>query len=96
MYNNFGKEIRASREELNLTTLDFIAELKENGLNISPAYLSRIELNQEVPSAGVICKLCKIYNWNLPNMLSSAKKQKIFKYIEKMEYLYSIEGWDHD
>ncbi len=88
---SFGELIQSLRREKGWKVQDFIEKLCPIGRdkkNLSPAYITKIEVHGEIPNPEVICKMADVLGYDLDELLDSAKQRKIKKYKESLEEKY--------
>jgi transcriptional regulator with XRE-family HTH domain len=82
----FGDIVRDFRMVEGLTSKELAYKLK-----VSPAYITKIELHNEIPKPELIIKIAKVLRFKSTYLLSQAKKEKIRQYREKLNRKYKVE-----
>lgn len=85
MKKTFGEKIRTYRREKGWTVKDFIERL---GNDLSPAYITKIEVHGEIPSPELICKISEVFGLKEQELLESAKEIKVQQFEESLEKRY--------
>ncbi len=88
---SFGELIQNLRREKGWTVKEFIGKLGKIGKQgeLSPAYITKIEIHGEIPNPEVICKMADVLGYDPDELLNSAKQRKIKKYKESLEEKYT-------
>ena len=73
MRKTFGEKIQACRREKGWTVKQFIEKL---GKDLSPAYITKIEVHGEIPSPELTCKIAEVFGINLKDFVKAAKEDK--------------------
>lgn len=75
---SFGKLIQHLRRQQGWTVKIFIEKLNAVGAkNVSPSYISKIEVYGEVPSPKLICQIAEVFKYPENELCEKAKAQKI-------------------
>jgi len=85
MKKTFGEKIQDFRKEKGWTVKEFIERL---GNELSPAYITKIEVHGEIPSPELICKFAGIFGLKEQELLESAKEIKVQKFEESLDKRY--------
>jgi len=81
-----GKLIREFRTQRNIWTIkEFIQKL---GLDISPGYITKIEMHGEIPTPFFLHKLAPLMNIELNHLLDRAREEKIEVYKKAIAEKY--------
>lgn len=91
MTESFGKRIRDRRMSLNMTIRELINRM---GNCFSPAYMSKIEIHAELPSAEGVRKLCLALDLDQQEMLDLIRKEKFVKEGKRIAEKYGIKLGD--
>lgn len=86
MEKTFGSIVQSHRKEKKWTVKAFIEQL---GNDISPAYITKIEVYGEIPSPTLICRIAKVFNLEYQYLLGIAKNEKIKIYSDLLEKKYT-------
>jgi len=82
---NFGNKIKSARKQKILTVKSFIQLL---GIKISPAYITKIEIHQEIPEPNLICRMAEVLDLNRNELLEIAKESKIRNFEQTITKKY--------
>ncbi len=85
MEKTFGSIVQSHRREKGWTVKAFIEQL---GKDISPAYITKIEVHGEIPSPELICKIADVLNIEYEKLLNPAKNDKVKHFTETLEKKY--------
>lgn len=85
MSKAFGELIQKLRKEKEWTIKDFIEKL---GGELSPTYITKIELYREIPSPEVICRIADVFKYDVEKLLDYAKKNKVDRFEKSLEEKY--------
>ncbi|MFA5880259.1 MAG: helix-turn-helix transcriptional regulator [Candidatus Margulisiibacteriota bacterium] len=85
MNKAFGELIQKLRKEKGWTIKDFIEKL---GSDLSPTYITKIEVYGEIPSPEVICKIADVFNFDEKELLERAKQNKVERFEKSLEEKY--------
>lgn len=84
-----GKIIRAERLKRDWTVKHFIEQLESRiQKRVSPAYITRIEQYEEIPSPELLCVIADVFGYDVEQLLGLAKEAKIRKFDENLEKKY--------
>jgi ribosome-binding protein aMBF1 (putative translation factor) len=87
MADNFGDMIRLARTKKGWR----VADLRKNFNNeISLSYITQVEKHGEIPSRELICRLARVLELDLPQMLELAKQGKLKQFSKSLEAKYSL------
>lgn len=81
----FGEIVRSARINKGWTASDLIGKMNNP---FSGAYLSKIELHNEIPNPLLICELADILDIDIDFLLECAKKVKVNQYSQSIERKY--------
>lgn len=84
---SFGDLIKSKRLRLGFNTKDFTQRC---GDIFSLAYLTKIELYDEIPSPKVVIILANVLDYPVEYLLERARKAKIQNYIKLISKKYKI------
>lgn len=90
MEHNFGSMIKLHRESKKLPVDPLIELLKAQGCKISRAYVTKVELHDEIPSKETVIALCLVLDVALEPMLELAKQGKMDKYKKILDKKYAL------
>jgi transcriptional regulator with XRE-family HTH domain len=82
---SFGALIQKLRRAKGWTVKQFIEKLE---VDISPAYIARIELHGEIPSPELMIKIASVFDYNEAELWECAKNIKIKKFENSLERKY--------
>ena len=85
MEKSFIEIVQDCRRKNGWTVKEFIVKL---GGNLSPAYITKIEVHGEIPRPGLICEIATVCNLNKQDLLEIAKKSKVQQFEESLEKKY--------
>jgi len=85
MKKTFGEMVQEFRRKKGWTVKTFIEQL---GQDVSPAYITKIEIHDEIPSPGLICRIADVLNVDYESLLKAAKDDKIKHFEESLEKKY--------
>lgn len=88
MEKTFSEIIRKARSDKALTVKEFIEQLKQLGADLSPSYITKIEVHGEIPQPDLVCKIAEILNLDQLTLLEAAKENKIRSYEQVLEKKY--------
>jgi len=80
---NFGQLVKYLRKKKSITSTEFALKL-----NVCKAYISRIELYDEIPSPRFICKMAEALEESPCELLERAGERKIKKYKKHINVVY--------
>ncbi len=86
--NSFGRLVKIARLKKQKTVR---ALLKQLDCQLSPAYMTKIELHGEIPALHVIHKLCKVLGLSFSEMVQIAKEEKIEAAKRTIEMKFATE-----
>jgi transcriptional regulator with XRE-family HTH domain len=81
----FGELIKQTRRARGWDVKEFIIQL---GGDLSPAYITKIEVHGEIPSPALICKIAEVLRLDLQKLLSAAKKDKLGVFEKSLNKKY--------
>jgi transcriptional regulator with XRE-family HTH domain len=84
-HRNFGEEIRILRQKKEWTVKQFIEALNKD---ISPAYITKIEVHGEIPKPELICEIAEVLAADPEKLLAMAQKNKAETYQKQLEEKY--------
>jgi transcriptional regulator with XRE-family HTH domain len=85
----FGDLIKELRKKKNWTVKDLNDRLKERiGKTFSHAYITQIEVHNEIPKADMICALADILGYDSDKLLSLARENRVIKYSQSLTEKY--------
>jgi transcriptional regulator with XRE-family HTH domain len=82
---SFGEIIKHRRRAKGWTVREFLAKLGEN---MSPSYITRIEIRGEIPSPELTCRMAEVLDVDLKTLLGYAKTDKIKSLINVVDKKY--------
>lgn len=85
MKKMFGEKVLSLRKENGWTVKEFITKL---GGDLSPAYVTKVEVHGEIPSPELICKIAEIFGIKEQELLDAAKECKVQQYEKSLEKRY--------
>ena len=86
---SFGELILSMRKEREWTIKEFIERIKRLGYkNITPAYITRIEQYNEIPSPELICHIADVFGYDVEKLLEHAKRMKIERFNKTLGEKY--------
>lgn len=85
MEKTIGEIIQAHRKEKGWTVKEF---LKRLGVDVSPAYITKVEVHGEVPSVELICKIAAVLGLDERELFEAAKTVKINRLDGVLEKQY--------
>lgn len=68
--------VKRARHSKAWTVKQFIEQLGRLGTELSPTYVTKIEVHGEIPNPELICKIADVLNLNQSTLLDAAKKNK--------------------
>ena len=83
----FGEIVRYERRKQNWTVREFIKRL---GLDISPAYITKIEKYGEIPSPDVVNKMAWVFNFDRTMLANQAIIDKTDRYMKYLQKHYGV------
>ena len=84
----FGERIKQLRTAEKWTIKELVEKLNKREQKASPAYISKIELHNEIPSPEFICILADLFNVNEEELTDCAKEEKVKYFEESLEKKY--------
>lgn len=84
-YTSVGDKVRHYRTKKGWTVIQFIEKL---GGNISPSYVTRIEVYGEIPSPELIQKIAKVFKIDKKELIELAKKEKVEQFETSFDKKY--------
>jgi len=85
MKDSFGEIVYKCRQRNEWTVEQFIKILGED---LSPSYITKIELHGEIPRPELICKISSVLGLDKRAMLEMAKNSKIQQFTAKIDKKY--------
>jgi len=85
MNKEFGNLIQQLRKQKNWTVKEFIEELDGK---VSPAYMTKVEVYDEIPSPELICKMADVLGYDQQKLLHTAKEHKKNKFEQALDERY--------
>ena len=85
MKKTFGETVQAHRKQKGWTVKEFIERL---GGDLSPAYVTKIEVHGEIPSPELICKIAGAFNLDEQELLEAAKQIRVQQFEESLDKRY--------
>ena len=85
MKKSFADIVQSHRKEKGWTVKEFIEKL---GGELSPAYVTKIEVHGEIPSPELICKIAGVFSLKEQELLEAAKEIKVQQFEESLEKRY--------
>lgn len=85
MEKTFGDIIQECRKQKGWTVREFIEKL---GIDLSPAYITKIEIHGEIPSPELICRMADVFGLSEKRLWETAKSNKMESISETMEAKY--------
>ncbi len=82
---SFGETVQDLRRKKRWTVKNFIEHLD---LDVSPAYITKIEIHGEIPNPNIICKIADAFDMDYEDLLSTAKTDKVKYFKESLEKKY--------
>ena len=86
MNKELGHLIQKLRKGKNWTVKEFIEKLGEQ--QVSPAYMTKVEVYGEIPSPELICKMADVLGGSQKQLLDLAKEHKVFRFEKALEEKY--------
>lgn len=77
MERTFGEIIKKERNDRDWSVRDFITKLSQLGAEVSPTYITKIEVHGEIPKPELICKIAELFALDYTPLLEAAKKNKM-------------------
>ena len=90
---SFGKIVHNHRKVKGLTIKEFLKALgniSNKGTELSPAYITKIEVYNEIPRFEVVCKIAEILGIDTKSFLELAKKSKIKRLEQNITSKFEI------
>lgn len=81
----FGNIVQQRRKDKGFKIRDFIGQL---GVDLSPSYITKIELHGEIPSPELICRIAKVLQIPHRDLWEIAKANKLQAISEALEAKY--------
>lgn len=85
MKKNFSSIFKEARYKSGLTNLELADKL-----DLSSAYISKIEVGRDVPAPDILKKICKFFNLDLNDMINLIIKTKVEEYKKTLEDKYNL------
>jgi transcriptional regulator with XRE-family HTH domain len=85
MKKTFGEKIQAYRRGKGWTVKQFIEKL---GNDLSPSYVTKIEVHGEIPSPELICKIADVFGIKEQELLEDAKEIKVQQFEDGLSKKY--------
>ncbi len=87
---SFGELIQRLRREKGWNVKEFIGKLGKIGKQgeLSPAYITKIEVYGEIPNPEVICKMATVLKYDTRKLLECAKQHKKRTFSDTLERKY--------
>ena len=85
---NFGDLIRSIRRRKGWTGKEFIEKLQLGDKKVSPTYITKIELYEEIPSPEMICKMADILDYDCHKLFETAKQSKLTNFTKNLDKKY--------
>ena len=85
---SFGKFVQMHRKKKEWTVKEFIERL---GSDVSPAYITKIEVHGEIPSPLFVCKIAEVFDLDTDELWARAKKDKVENFDRNLEKKYQHE-----
>ena len=82
---SFGYKVQAARKKKGWAVKTFIDRLD---VELSPAYITKIEVHGEIPAPSLICKIAEILDLDRAALLEAAKENKMRTFEESLEKKY--------
>ena len=86
MNREFGNLIQKLRKNKGWTVKELIEKL--DGQQVSPAYMTKVEVYGEIPSPDLICKMADVLGHSQQELLNLAKEHKISRFEKALEEKY--------
>ena len=89
---NFGRLVQRLRRENGWTVKDFIEKIGvigEDNKLLSPSYISKVEIYNEIPQPWIIYRMAEIFGEDLHKFAEVAKEQKKEEFALKLEDRFS-------
>lgn len=77
MDRTFGEIVKKERNDRDWSVRDFITKLARLGAEVSPTYITKIEIHGEIPKPELICKIAELFTLDYTLLLDAAKKNKV-------------------
>lgn len=85
MKKTFGEMVQAYRREKGWTVKEFIVRL---GNDVSPAYITKIEVHGETPSPELMCKIAAALDVDIKVLLEAVREEKFEQFRESFDKKY--------
>jgi transcriptional regulator with XRE-family HTH domain len=85
MNKKFGALVQQLRKSKGWTVKELIEKL---GGQVSPAYMTKVEVYGEIPSPELICKIADILGYDQKTLLEVAKENKVDRFEKALEEKY--------
>lgn len=82
---SFGETVQDLRRKKRWTVKNFIEHLD---LDVSPAYITKIEIHGEIPNPTIICKIADAFDIEYAKLLDAAKEDKVKHFEISLEKKY--------
>ena len=82
---SFGEIVQEFRRKRGWTVKAFIEQL---GLDISPAYITKIEIHGEIPAPSFIGKIADLFKIDYEKLLAAAKSDKVRHFTISLDKKY--------
>lgn len=77
-----GERVRLFRKNNGLSAIQFIKMLDRD---LSPAFITKLEVHGDIPSPELICKIADVINYPAENLLKEARESKLKDYHKSLE-----------
>lgn len=82
---SFGRIVQTARKNKGWAVRTFIERL---GGELSPAYITKIEIHGEIPAPSLICKIAETLDINRDQLLEAAQENKVRMFQESLKRRY--------
>lgn len=79
---SFGYKVQAARKQKGWTSKMFIERL---GVDISPSYITKIEVHGEIPAPYLIGKIAEVLDLNQQELFELAREEKMRNYDRRYQ-----------
>ncbi|MDH3892840.1 MAG: helix-turn-helix domain-containing protein [candidate division Zixibacteria bacterium] len=85
----FGKIVKAERVNRGWTVKQFTGKLEPAlGKKLSPAYITRIEQYDEIPSPDLLCLIADVLKLDIEKLMVLARATKVRRFDKSLEEKY--------
>jgi ribosome-binding protein aMBF1 (putative translation factor) len=79
---NYGQMVQVARRKKGWTVKTLIERL---GHDLSPAYITKIEIHGEIPTPSLTCKIAEVLDIDLMTLVEAAKENKRRMFNEMLD-----------